>query len=227
MQITRKRIKKINASYCLEGTILDNVENIKYLGVTITNDLKWNPHVSNICTKANRTLGFLRRNLSACPQDVKESAYKGLVRPVLEYGSSVWDPSSILLQEELEKVQKRAARFVTGNYLYETGSMTGILEQLKWESLKKRRRDSRIIMLYKGLRVQPVYLRMTLSPQLGMSEITTLWHFKPPLLILTFTRAASFPRLLEIGIHLQILSFLLLKEQKTVAKFTSLVRARD
>ena len=137
MQITRKRIKTINASYNLEGTILDNVENIKYLGVTITTDLKWNTHVSNICTKANRTLGFLRRNLSACPQDVKESAYKGLVRPVLEYGSSVWDPSSILLQEELEKVQKRAARFVTGNYLYETGSMTGILEQLKWESLKK------------------------------------------------------------------------------------------
>ena len=71
MQITRKQIKKINASYNLEGTVLDNVENIKYLGVTITNDLKWNTHVSNICTKANRTLGFLRRNLSACPQDVK------------------------------------------------------------------------------------------------------------------------------------------------------------
>ena len=132
MQITRKRIKKINASYCLEGTVLDNVENNKYLGVTITNDLKWNTQFSNICTKANRTLGFLRRNLSACPQDIKESAYKGLVHPVLEYGSSVWDPSSILLQEELEKVQKRAARFVTGNYIYETGSMTGILEQLKW-----------------------------------------------------------------------------------------------
>ena len=138
MQITRKRIKKINASYCLEGTVLDNVENIKYLGITITNDLKWNTHVSNICTKANRTLGFLRRNLSACPQDVKESAYEGLVRPVLEYGGSVWDPSSILLQEELEKVQKRAARLVTGNYIYETGSMTSILEQLKWESLKKK-----------------------------------------------------------------------------------------
>ena len=216
MQITRKRIKKINAFYNIEGTVLDNVENIKYLGITITNDLKWNTHVSNICTKANRTLGFLRRNLSACPQDVKESAYKGLVCPVLEYGSSVWDPSSILLQEELEKVQKRAARFVTGNYIYETGSMTGILEQLKWESLKKRRRDSRIIMLYKGLKGAASIPRMTLSPQLGMSEITTLWHFKPPLLILIFTSAASSPRLLEIGIHLQILSFLLLKEQKTL-----------
>ena len=64
--------------------------------------------------------------------------------------------------------------------------------------------------------MQPVYLQMTLSLQLGMSESITLWHFKHSLLILTFTRAVSSPRLLEIGIHLQILSFLLLKVQKTM-----------
>ena len=49
-------------------------------------------------------------------------------------------------------MQKEAARFVTGNYTYETGSMTVILKQLKWESLKKRRKDSRLIMLDKGLK---------------------------------------------------------------------------
>ena len=85
------------------------------------------------------------RNLYSCPSDVKEAAYKGLVRPVLEYGSSVWDPHTHGFQEELEKVQNRAARFVTGNHVFETGSMTGILGQLKWESLKKRRKDSRLI----------------------------------------------------------------------------------
>ena len=58
----------------------------------------------------------------------------------------------MLLQDKLEKVQKRAARFVTGNYTYETGSMTDILKQLKLESLKKRRKNSRLIMLYKGLK---------------------------------------------------------------------------
>ena len=83
---------------------------------------------------------------------MKEAAYKGLVRPVLEYGSSVWDPHTHGLQEELEKVQNRAARFVTGKYVFETGSMTGILGQLKWESLKKRRKDSRLILLYEGLK---------------------------------------------------------------------------
>ena len=90
MQLTRKRIKKIHASYTFS---------IKYLGVTITSDLRWNTHVSNVCTKANRTLGFLRRNLHSCPQEVKEAAYKGLVHPVLDYGNSVWDPPGVVLRK--------------------------------------------------------------------------------------------------------------------------------
>ena len=126
-----KEHNKIQASYTLEGTVLENVKSIKYLGVTITSDLKWNSHIRNVCSKANRTLGFLRRNLFSCPQDVKEAAYKSLVPPILEYGSTVWDPHCNGLNDELD-VQKRAARFVTRNYSYETGSLTGILEELKW-----------------------------------------------------------------------------------------------
>ena len=205
MQLTRKRIKKIHASYTLEGTNLENVESIKYLGVTITNNLRWNTHVSNVYTEANRTLGFLRRNLYSCPQEVKEAAYKGLVRPVLDYGSSVWDPPGVVLQEELESVQKRAARFVTGNYNYETGSMTGILGQLKWESLKKRRKDNRLILIYKGLKVKPVYQQMTLSPKLGVVRIRTLWHFRLPLPIQMFIKVVSSPRLSGIGMSSPIL----------------------
>ena len=74
----------------------------------------------------------------------KQFNYKGLVRPVLGFGSSVWDPHTKGLQEKLEKVQNRAARFVTRNYTFEEGSMTGILEQLKWEFLTKRRTDNRL-----------------------------------------------------------------------------------
>ena len=45
MQLTRKHLNKIQASYTLEGAVLKNVDNIKYLSVTITNDLKWNTHI--------------------------------------------------------------------------------------------------------------------------------------------------------------------------------------
>ena len=106
MQLTRKHLNKIHASYTLEGTVLENVNNIKYLDVTITNDLKWNTHISKIgIILANRTLGFFRRTLFSCPQDVKEAAYNGMMLPILEYGSSVWDPYTDKLQEEFEKVK--------------------------------------------------------------------------------------------------------------------------
>ena len=75
-------------------------------------------------------------------------AYRGLVCPILEYGSCVCVPQGVVLQQEIEKVQNRAARFVTTNYCFQTGSITEIPEKLKWGSLKKRR-DSRLILLYK------------------------------------------------------------------------------
>ena len=206
MQLTRKRITKINALYTLEGTDLENFESIKYLEVTITSDLRWNTHVSNVCTKANRTLGFLRRNLYSCPQEVKEAAYKGLVRPVLDYASSVWDPPDVDFQEELESMQKRgAARFVTGNYNYGTGSMTGILGQLKWESLKKRRKGSRLILLYKGLKGKASVPTDDLIHKTRRCRNQHSMAFQTPFGNTDVFKLASSPRLSGIGIPSPIL----------------------
>ena len=74
---------------------------------------------------------------------MKEAAYKGTVRLVLEYGRSTEEPHTEKLQDELEKVQNHAAKFMTRNNVNETGSMTGILGQLNWESFQKRRKDNR------------------------------------------------------------------------------------
>ena len=188
---------------------------------TITNDLRWNTHVSNV--KANRTLGLLIRNLYTCPQAVKEAAYKELARPVLEYSGSVWDPSGVGVQNELEKVQNRAARFVTGNYIFETGGMTGILEHLKWASLKKRKRDSRLILLYKGLKSKDSIPTDDLIPLVRRCRNNHSMAYQVP----TANTDAFSPIPLGIGMHFQTLISSAEGAEDGVAKFTSLVRARD
>ena len=81
--------------------------------------------------------------------EVKLQAYKGLIRPVLEYASTAWDPHQSYLHEKLEKVEKRAARFITSYYNYEPGSMTTI--QTKLEPLKERRKQNRLILFCNGV----------------------------------------------------------------------------
>ena len=86
----------------------------------------WYLYVPSGILVAFRYFGAFRYLYGPVPPYVKAAACKGLVRPILEYGSSVWDPYTHGLQEELEKVQNHAARFVTGNYFFETGRTLAI-----------------------------------------------------------------------------------------------------
>ena len=69
--------------------------------------------------------------------------------------------------------------------------MTGILEQLKWESSRKGGKTIELYCYIKVSKVKPVYQQMTLFPKLGVVEISTTMHFRPPLLIQTFINVAS------------------------------------
>ena len=90
MRITRKR-EPIIFYYILMGHTLESALNYPYLGVELSSTLDWSHQIDNKVSKANKTLGFLRRNLSNCPESIKELAYKALVRPHLEYSSPLWD----------------------------------------------------------------------------------------------------------------------------------------
>ena len=96
-------------------------------------------------------------------------------------------------------MQKRAARFVTGNYNYETWSMTGILGQLKWESHKKRRKDNRLILLYKGLKGKASVPTDDLIPKTRRCTNRHSMAFQTPNVIQIFIKVASSSSLSAIG----------------------------
>ena len=98
--------------------------------------------------RANQTISFLQRNLSACPKDIKEASYKTLVRPQVEYAATVWDPSTKDGIKKVEAVQRRAARFCQNDYL-RTSSVTSVIQDLGLENLQRRREQSKTVMMYR------------------------------------------------------------------------------
>lgn len=210
LHITRKRTK-IQNTYSLHGEFLESVPSAKYLGVTITDDLTWNRHTDNMISRANSKLGFLKRNLKINDQKLKEQAYKAIVRPTVEYCPTVWDPYTQQASKRVEKVQRRAARWVTGRY-HNTSSVTSMLTELGWRSLADRRVDSRLVMLYKikhglvdipqgvyfrthrnGYHIQPVWARTQYYQFSFFPRSIQDWNSVPPGMLRSQT-VATFKR---------------------------------
>jgi len=88
VRITNKH-SPIVYTYNMDSITIKQVPSAKYLGITINEKLNWSKHISIISSSA---LGFLSRNLKFCPLHIKESCYKSLVIPILEYACIIWDP---------------------------------------------------------------------------------------------------------------------------------------
>ena len=142
------RKKPVIHNYELNGHTLERVDSAKYLGVTLTSNLNWGKHIKSIAAKANKTSAFIHRNIKQCPTRVFTDCYKTLVRPTMEYAAAVWSPHQKEFIEDLETVQKRAARRIFKDFSRDTHG-SDLVEKLKLEKLKKRRNASRATMLYK------------------------------------------------------------------------------
>ena len=120
------------------------------LGVYIHKKLSWNTHIDATVKKANQVRCFLQRNLRSCNSEIKAQSYKIYVRPILEYGSIVWDPYTETNIKKLEMVQRKAARFIFNDWRY-TSSPTTMLQDLSLPTLQQRRTESKIKYMHKIL----------------------------------------------------------------------------
>ena len=117
----------------------------------ISSGLTWNSNIDRITGKANGTIGYIRRNIKTKNRKVRETAYKSLVCPQLEYAAPVWDANNKDKRFQLEKIQRRAACWTVNNF-DKRSSVTATLDQLGW-------RSARPCLLYKifhGLMAVPL-----------------------------------------------------------------------
>ena len=161
VQVTTAR-KAINTVYTLHGQILEVVTRTKYLGVDISSGLSWNSHIDRITGNANRTLGYIQRNIKSIKQKVRETAYNTLVRPQLEYAAPIWDPYTKEKTPQLEKIQRRGQDFIRPVITITGQALHLCLTNSVGEPFEQRQADARLCLFYKmvhGIGSTPPRLR--------------------------------------------------------------------
>ncbi len=106
-----------NNNYTIGNDTIKTVTQQKDLGILISDSLSWSVHIKEICSKAYRSLYLIRRTIPCTsPINIKKSLYLSLVRSQLTYCSQLWFPNKIQDIILLERVQRRATKYILNNY---------------------------------------------------------------------------------------------------------------
>jgi Reverse transcriptase (RNA-dependent DNA polymerase)/Endonuclease-reverse transcriptase len=113
--IVLTKSRRSNTSvYYVNNKLLARAKAVKILGLTITQDLKWNTQTEIVRNRAAKLLGFLSRTVHSAKPRVKRMLYISLIRSVMTYGCPAWHPSTKANVKKLESIQNRATKFITG-----------------------------------------------------------------------------------------------------------------
>jgi hypothetical protein len=128
-----------------ENVTLDRVDCIKYLGVTINQNMTWTDHACGytIVAKSMQRIGSLKRIKYLLPHQARITLYNALILPVLDYADIVWGDKNTVLMNTLQIVQNKAAKAIL-NVPYDSSS-TEALQTVRWIKLNQRRKFHRCV----------------------------------------------------------------------------------
>lgn len=130
----------VNKDYHIDDKAVREVNKIKDLGVTFDSKLKFDSHYGDISNRAYRMSGFILR-VSSSFNSIRTSVllFKSLVRSILEYGSSVWNPHHDCHKKTIESVQRKFTRSLFFKFRKPYVDYDLRLSELHMPSLEKRR----------------------------------------------------------------------------------------
>ena len=133
--------------------------------------------------------------MNVASTNVKEQLYKSLVRPSVEYASTVWDPYEKRDVNRLEIVQRRGARYVKNRY-HNRSSVTDMLADLRWPSLQERRCEARLAMYYNIVNGQ---VGINMNNRLSQNDTKTdpesgVYRYHLPFCRTLYRQQSFFPR---------------------------------
>ena len=140
------RAKPPVMDFYIDGKKLPTNLSCRDLGVIVSHDLKPAVHIGQMVAKAHQRANIILRSFVSRDVALLVRAFTTYVRPIVEYNSIIWSPQNVCDIEEIERVQRRFTKRLTGLKMY---SYAARLNQLKIPSLELRRLHIDLIMCYK------------------------------------------------------------------------------
>ena len=107
----------LTPNYYLNSTPIPSSDHHRDLGVIFSTDLSWSNHYTHITTAAYKLLGLLRRSFSNSNSiSTKKLLYISLVKSRIMYASPIWRPHQIKDMMVLERIQRRATKFILNDF---------------------------------------------------------------------------------------------------------------
>ncbi|EYB97415.1 hypothetical protein Y032_0141g2258 [Ancylostoma ceylanicum] len=140
-------------SYTLGQETIQPVNEVLDLGFLVDRELSFDAHCHQIALKANRIMYSSFRALSTRNPSVLLRVFKTYIRPILEYGTVVFNPSKRKSILELENVQNSFTRKLlirVMGFLYDSIPTSVVRNKnLGLHSLSYRRRKHDLLLVYK------------------------------------------------------------------------------
>ena len=104
-------------TYSIGGTSIPFLEIQRDLGVTVSGTLSWSFQCELVCSKAYKFLHVIRRNVPpSSPVNLKKQLYLTLVKSHVSYCCQLWRPFMVKDIQSIEKIQRRATKYILSDY---------------------------------------------------------------------------------------------------------------
>ena len=133
----------------LNGVVIPQVDQHKHLGVVFNERLSWSNHTDVIIAKAAKLIELIRRHRARLPSLAIRSVYISYIRPILEYACIAWCGVSCTDSARLERLQRRAARLITGNAPRSDIDHEILLARAGLQTLTERRVAEQIVFAFR------------------------------------------------------------------------------
>ena len=157
----RERFNHIKIA--VNGKLIQEKEQVKILGVTLTNNLKWDTHTNNLINSLKYHYRSFSRSCRLLTIDTRKLLYNAAIASRMNYCDMVWDCCNLNVKKKLQSVQNRCARRILNQL--PGSSSAPLFRKLGWIRLDQKRKLHKCVLLHKVINGKgPKILLDMLSP---------------------------------------------------------------